>query len=125
MTTNVVPPEPLLPRASVAVMTTVHEPGPTSGPIVADHVPGSPAVNGELSPFASGVTACRMIGACRDLTDYRRASEWIEATEQYCERRSLKGFPGVCRVHRAEVAAIGGHWAEANKGSLRDALDAD
>jgi len=73
------------------------------------------AVNGELSPFTSGVTACRMIGACRDLTDYRRASEWIEATEQYCERRSLKGFPGVCRVHRAEVAAVGGHWAEAEQ----------
>jgi class 3 adenylate cyclase len=73
------------------------------------------AVNGELSPFTSGVTACRMIGACRDLTDYRRASEWIEATERYCERRSLKGFPGVCRVHRAEVAAIGGHWAEAEQ----------
>jgi hypothetical protein len=76
------------------------------------------AVNGELSPFTSGVTACRMIGACRDLTDYRRASEWIEATEQYCERRSLKGFPGVCRVHRAEVAAVGGHWAEAEQDLL-------
>jgi len=55
------------------------------------------AVNGELSPFTSGVTACRMIGACRDLTDYRRASEWIEATEKYCDRNSLEGFPGVCR----------------------------
>ena len=43
------------------------------------------AVNGDLSPFESGVTACRMIGACRDLTDYRRASEWIEATEKYCD----------------------------------------
>ena len=39
-----------MPRASVAVMTTVHEPGPTSGPTGADHVPGSPAVIGELSP---------------------------------------------------------------------------
>jgi tetratricopeptide (TPR) repeat protein len=41
------------------------------------------AVNGELTPFTGGVTACRMIGACRDLTDYRRANEWIEATEKY------------------------------------------
>lgn len=71
------------------------------------------AVNGELSPFTSGVTACRMIGACRDLTDYRRASEWIEATEKYCERQSLEGFPGVCRIHRAEVAAVGGSWERA------------
>ena len=71
------------------------------------------AVNGDLSPFESGVTACRMIGACRDLTDYRRASEWIEATEKYCDRQALDGFPGVCRIHRAEVAAVGGAWEEA------------
>jgi len=71
------------------------------------------AVNGELTPWASGVTACRMIGACRDLTDYRRASEWIEATEKYCERQSLSGFPGICRIHRAEVAAVGGAWERA------------
>jgi class 3 adenylate cyclase len=73
------------------------------------------AVNGELSPFTSGVTACRMIGACRDLTDYRRASEWIEATEKYCDRQSLEGFPGVCRIHRAEVAAVGGEWSRAEQ----------
>lgn len=73
------------------------------------------AVNGELSPFTTGVTACRMISACRDLTDYRRASEWIEATERYCTRQSLSGFPGVCRIHRAEVAAVGGAWAQAEQ----------
>ncbi len=71
------------------------------------------AVNGELSPFTTGVTTCRMIAACRDLTDYRRASEWIEATEKYCERQSVSGFPGVCRIHRAEVAAVGGAWERA------------
>jgi class 3 adenylate cyclase len=71
------------------------------------------AVNGELSPLTTGVTACRMIGACRDLTDYRRASEWIEATEKYCDRQSVSGFPGVCRVHRAEVTAVGGAWERA------------
>ena len=71
------------------------------------------AVNGELSPFTTGITACRVIGACRDLTDYRRASEWIEATERYCTRHSLTGFPGICRIHRAEVAAVGGAWDQA------------
>ena len=40
------------------------------------------AVNGELSPFATGVACCRMIAACRDLTDYQRASEWTEATDR-------------------------------------------
>ncbi|OGO51853.1 MAG: hypothetical protein A2Z32_09470 [Chloroflexi bacterium RBG_16_69_14] len=73
------------------------------------------AVNGELSPFTTGVTACRMISACRDLTDYKRASEWIEATQRYCARQSLSGFPGVCRIHRAEVTAVGGAWDQAEQ----------
>ena len=73
------------------------------------------AVSGELTPFTTGITACRMIGACRNLTDYRRASEWIEATERYCTRQSLSGFPGICRIHRAEVAAVGGAWAQAEQ----------
>lgn len=71
------------------------------------------AVNGELSPFESGFTACAMIAACRDVTDYRRASEWIEATERYCEQMSLDGFPGICRIHRAEVVAEAGSWDRA------------
>jgi class 3 adenylate cyclase len=71
------------------------------------------AVNGELSPVTSGITACQMISACRDVTDYRRATEWIEATEKYCFQAGLAGFPGVCRVHRAEVAAVGGAWEQA------------
>jgi class 3 adenylate cyclase len=70
-------------------------------------------VNGELSPFTAGITLCRMISACRDVSDYRRASEWIEATERYCERQSLTGFPGVCRIHKAELEAVGGAWARA------------
>jgi class 3 adenylate cyclase len=77
------------------------------------------AVSGDLSPFESGVTACRMIGACRDLRDYRRATEWIEATERYCDRQSLEGFPGICRIHRAEVAAVGGNWERAESELVR------
>ena len=80
------------------------------------------AVNGELSPFATGATCCRMIAACRDLTDYRRASEWTEATEKWCETQSIAGFPGVCRIHRAEVTALGGAWDRAEQ-ELRRAAD--
>jgi class 3 adenylate cyclase len=80
------------------------------------------AVNGELSPFTTGVTYCSMIAACRDLTDFRRASEWTEATERWCERQSVAGFPGVCRVHRAEVVALSGAWGRAEE-ELRRATD--
>ena len=66
------------------------------------------AVNGELNPFMAGVAYCSMIASCRDTTDYRRASEWTEATHRWCERQSINGFPGICRVHRAEIVALQG-----------------
>ena len=71
------------------------------------------AVNGELSPFVAGMSCCNMISCCRDLTDYQRAREWIEATEKFCERQSVSAFPGICRVHKAEVVALTGAWAKA------------
>ena len=80
------------------------------------------AVNGELSPMAAGATYCQMISACRDLTDYQRASEWTEATERWCERQSVGGFPGVCRIHRAEVVALSGAWERAES-ELRRATE--
>jgi class 3 adenylate cyclase len=83
------------------------------------------AVNGELSPMASGVTACQLISACRDLTDYRRASEWIEATERYCRREAVSGFPGVCRIHRAEVKAMKGAWEQAEHDLQEATIDLD
>ncbi len=73
------------------------------------------AVNGELPPVASGVICCTMIATCRDLTDYQRASEWIAATDRYCERESVSGFPGACRIHRAEIVALGGAWERAEQ----------
>jgi class 3 adenylate cyclase len=80
------------------------------------------AVNGELSPLTAGITACQMIAACRDLTDYQRASEWIELTDRWCESESVGGFPGVCRVHRAEIAALQGSWQRAEE-ELRRATE--
>jgi class 3 adenylate cyclase len=73
------------------------------------------AVSGELSPYATGIVYCNTIGLCRDLADYRRAGEWTEAAKRWCERQAITGFPGVCRVHRAEILALQGAWAEAEK----------
>ncbi|HEX2152493.1 MAG TPA: adenylate/guanylate cyclase domain-containing protein [Acidimicrobiia bacterium] len=73
------------------------------------------AANGELSPFTTGVTYCQMISVCRDLSDYARAGQWTEATTRWCDEQSISGFPGVCRVHRAEVVAVNGGWEQAEK----------
>lgn len=77
------------------------------------------AVAGELSPFTTGWVYCGTIGACRDLADYARASEWTEATTRWCERQSVTGFPGICRVHRAEVIELHGSWAQAEQEARR------
>jgi len=73
------------------------------------------AVAGELSPWSTGWVYCGTIGACREIADYRRASEWTEAATRWCERQSVTGFPGICRVYRAEVVAQGGQWAQAEQ----------
>jgi class 3 adenylate cyclase len=80
------------------------------------------AVGGELGAYTTGAVFCNVISACRDLADYRRASEWAEAATRWCERQSIAGFPGICRVHRAEVLRLLGSWAEADA-ELRKATD--
>jgi class 3 adenylate cyclase len=73
------------------------------------------AVAGELSVWSTGWVYCGTISACRELADYRRANEWTEATTRWCERQSVTGFPGICRVYRAEVVANRGSWAQAEQ----------
>ncbi len=78
------------------------------------------AVNGELTPLATGVVYCQMIALCRNTTDYRRAGEWTEAARRWCERQAISGFPGICRVHRAEIEGLQGG-LEAAERELRQA----
>ncbi|MGH2813158.1 MAG: adenylate/guanylate cyclase domain-containing protein [Actinomycetota bacterium] len=74
------------------------------------------AVSGEVQPIAAGIIYCRAIGACAELSDYRRAGEFTEAARRWCDRLAIAGgFPGVCRVHRAEIIRLRGDWAEAER----------
>ena len=73
------------------------------------------AVSGELSPKATGGIYCMTISTCRNLADFRRASEWTDAAERWCRRTSIAGFPGICRVHRAEIMSLRGAWLEAEQ----------
>ncbi|MCH7718166.1 MAG: hypothetical protein IIB21_01735 [Chloroflexi bacterium] len=73
------------------------------------------AVSGELGSWATGLAYCQLIGTCSSLVDYQRASEWTEALRRWCDRQSIVGFPGICRVHRAEIMRLRGAWAEAEK----------
>ncbi len=77
------------------------------------------AVSGAIGPFASGIIYCMAIGTTARLADYQRAGEWTEASRRWCERQSISGFPGVCRVHRAEIMRLRGSWAEAESEARR------
>jgi class 3 adenylate cyclase len=76
------------------------------------------AVSGELSPQVTGRVYCSTVSACWGLADYRRAGEWADAAERWCRRRLINGFPGVCRLHRAQIHKLRGMWREAEAEAL-------
>jgi class 3 adenylate cyclase len=82
------------------------------------------AVSGGLRPHATGLVYCITISSCRDLGDYRRAAEWTEAANHWCDQLDVTGFPGACRIHRAEVLRLRGDWpgAEAQAQAACDEL---
>jgi class 3 adenylate cyclase len=80
------------------------------------------ALSGELRPFTTGAIYCNTISTCEEMADYKRASDWTEAARRWCERQTIKGFPGMCRVHRAGVIRLTGAWQEAEQ-EARDAYN--
>jgi class 3 adenylate cyclase len=76
------------------------------------------AVCGELKPFYTGLVYCITISSCQDLGDYRRAAEWTEVANRWCDRLDVSGFPGACRIHRAEIMRLSGDWPGAEKQAI-------
>jgi class 3 adenylate cyclase len=77
------------------------------------------ALAGELAPFPTAAIYCNTIQSCAELADYRRAREWNEAAKRWCERQAIAGFPGMCRVYRAQAIRLRGAWAEAEQEARR------
>ena len=77
------------------------------------------AVSGELRPFSTGIIYCIAISRTAHIADYARAGEWTEASKRWCDRQSIAGFPGICRVHRAEIMRLRGAWADAEQEARR------
>ena len=73
-------------------------------------------LSGELRPEWAGNVYCHLMAAFHELADVRRAAEWTEATSRW-----LAGLPaavlftGICRVHRSQVMARKGAWAQAER----------
>jgi DNA-binding winged helix-turn-helix (wHTH) protein/tetratricopeptide (TPR) repeat protein len=78
------------------------------------------AVAGELSAMTTGRIYCNMVDICEKLADYRRAGEWDEAARRWCDRVGhASGFPGICRVKRAQLMRLRGTWADAEQEARR------
>lgn len=73
-----------------------------------------PVASGEVSPIPTGIIYCRAIVSCQAAFDPRRAREWTEALDAWCELQpDLLAFTGDCHVHRAEIMELEGAWDEA------------
>ncbi len=77
------------------------------------------ALSGELEPRVASDVYCTTIAACRDSADYARAGEWTEEADRWMRHHSLGGYPGICRVHRAELKRMRGSWPEAEMEARR------
>jgi class 3 adenylate cyclase len=73
------------------------------------------AISGELEPWTTGFIYCATITSSSGVGDYRRAKEWTEAANRWCDRSQIKGFPGACRVHRASIMRLQGDWPSAEE----------
>jgi class 3 adenylate cyclase len=78
------------------------------------------AMAGATELSTTGTVYCSTIFAYRNLGDWQRAAQWTEESIRWCDRHSVSGFPGLCRLHRAEIIRMRGSLAEAE----RDAQDA-
>ncbi|MFA5883732.1 MAG: LuxR C-terminal-related transcriptional regulator [Acidimicrobiia bacterium] len=83
------------------------------------------AVEGRLSPFVVGKVYCSLISACEELGDLRRAAEWTQVGSSWAAHHPVSAFPGLCRVHRAEVLQMQGEWARAEEEARRASVELD
>jgi class 3 adenylate cyclase len=77
------------------------------------------AVSGELEPLATGAVYCVTIHACQTLGDCGRAAQWTTAANRWCDRLDVSGFPGACRIHRAEIMRLQGDWDRAEEQAIQ------
>jgi class 3 adenylate cyclase len=73
------------------------------------------AIGGELGPWATSFVYCNTIDAYRESGEFAMAGEWNQTATRWCQRESISGIPGICRVHRAEFMRLRGAWADAER----------
>jgi class 3 adenylate cyclase len=73
------------------------------------------AASGQLGLRVASDIYCNTIAACRSAGDLKRAAQWADEGERWMHRQAVGGYPGICRVHRAELNRLRGRWPEAEQ----------
>jgi ATP/maltotriose-dependent transcriptional regulator MalT len=82
------------------------------------------ALSGRLDPAWAGAIYCHLMDVCHELADVRRAAEWTYAANRWCEAIPDGNlYPGICRVHRAQVMQVQGDWERAESEADRACRD--
>jgi tetratricopeptide (TPR) repeat protein len=66
-----------------------------------------------LSAWAGGLVYCGVIYSYMKRSDWERAGQWTSEFTRWCEGKGVAAYPGLCRMHRAEVLAAKGELPEA------------
>ncbi|PSK95535.1 regulatory LuxR family protein [Haloactinopolyspora alba] len=78
------------------------------------------ATCGGLTPFVTGWVYCLLLYTCQLLGDVGRAGEWSDWAMRWCaEHGEESWYPGLCRLHRCEVAVQRGEWTSAEREAVR------
>ncbi len=73
------------------------------------------ASSGQLDLRTASDIYCQTITACRSIGDLGRAGQWADEGERFMRRNAAGGYPGICRIHRAEIKMLHGQWPEAEQ----------
>ncbi len=85
---------------------------------------GAAVVAGGMSTWASGLVYCGVIYCCMNRSDWNRASQWTDQFDRWGRDKGAAGYPGLCRLHRAQVLTIRGELGQATEeiNAVREAL---
>ena len=68
-----------------------------------------------LSAWAGGLVYCGVIYGCMTQSDWQRAGQWTAQFTRWSTDKGTAAYPGLCRLHRAEVLAVRGGLREAEE----------
>lgn len=71
------------------------------------------ALSEDVGPLETGIVFCGAVWTYRCCGRWALAEQWTRTADRWCRRERIEYFPGLCRVHRAEVLRARGRLREA------------